>query len=729
MGNEKTWSIEMDLYFDDSSFLSNSSNHTFLLDGYLWNSVEHYFQANKYINNYSYFKEALNAETPKAAFHIGRKYPIPENWKEIREHIMFKALLAKFKYNEDIRVKLLNTENKKLIKDNQNDNYWGAGSSNSGQNRLGELLMLVRSIFHSICILESEISYSNISEDDIYQRYVLANFFRTLPDSFFSNLRHFQPQIGCFNNCLFCSQQSKNTVFSFSLSQLKNIIAALKIVAVEVNQKLNRLEKGSLFSINGAFGGAFTMPSDGLVGFGRISHRPGIIYCYYDNDIAVYPFLEQYLHFCHEDLGVKTRISTIGYSRHNVELENMHKKINDTLPYAIGGLRLSFTPYTPGYAVKRESLSRDEFEKDCANFLKTYKNVISFLGFGYREFCVELRHKPLLKIADVQEQYIDGHHIIICASYILVSKEREPVLTIANIKKLQGHSIQLDKLAQKYIMVITKELKSFNLDILIKSIINNKIVIKKYIKRECNLYVLKNNDGKYYAVDPSFSPNGCFSAKQFYPKTTNRNNSGYIDSERYFLNTLLEYKLSLHLDKNTPFISAQWTDVENVINNLNEKAKQLQEIDPDASEYILYETIPLITSYVKALKQADIAPLVFFDKNFTIDTGAICNMGNGLKEYNALTKNANMPVTPQHELIYGANGRMSFEGDIWRLFLDKIEGKFYIIAENQNLEFSSIDRDGNFNKIGNAYRYVLPDDPIVDTESGQYKIPGTKKKV
>jgi len=87
-----------------------------------------------------------------------------------------------------------------------------------------------------------------------------------------------------------------------------------------------------------------------------------------------------------------------------------------------------------------------------------------------------------------------------------------------------------------------------------------------------------------------------------------------------------------------------------------------------------------------------------------------------------------MSVTPQHEIIYGSNGRMSFEGEVWRLFLDKIKGKFYIIAENQNLEFSSIDKNGNLFKIGDKLKSILPDNAIwEDIDNGQYKIPGTKK--
>jgi ribA/ribD-fused uncharacterized protein len=719
----------MDIYFDDNNFLSNSSNHSFLLDGYLWRSVEHYFQANKYIGNKPYLDEVLNAETPKEAFNIGRKYPLPDNWKEIKEKIMLKALLAKFKHNEDIRIELLKTNNSRLIKDNHKDNYWGIGHDNSGKNKLGQLLMLVRDVFCSTCVLESETSYINVAEEDIYQRYMLGNFLRTIPDNFFANLRHFQPQIGCFNNCTFCSQQAKPIVYSFSLCQLKNIIASLKKVAVEINQKYNRLKEEELFSVNGTFNEIFEMPIHGLIGYGRQSHRPGVIYCYYDNDISVYPYLEQYLHYCFEDLGVKTRISTIGYSRYNVELQKTHKKINDTCTDILGGMRLSFTPYTPGYISKANYLSRDEFEKDCANFLVTYKDVISSLGYGYRNFCIEIRHKPLVKKENILEKNIDDYHVIKCANYLLISEKRTPVLNIATIQRTQKHSVEFDQAALKYIMFISEELNTIDIDSFVREVLNNSItLLNNYIKRECNLYVIENKDGIYYAVDPSFCQDGRFIAKQFYPITSNRNKSGYIDSERYFLNILLDYKKSFGLTKYDIFESAEWNDVENVIKNLENFAERLCGFDSCAAEYILNETIPFITSYVSILRQANMNPSVFFDKDFTIDTGAICNMGRGLIEYKLITDSTNMPLTPQHEIIYGANGRMSFEENIWRLTLDNIDNKCYILAEEQNLGHSSIDMDGNFNKISNTHRYPLVDGPMVDIDKYQFKMPGTKKE-
>ena len=56
--------------------------------------------------------------------------------------------------------------------------------------------------------------------------------------------------------------------------------------------------------------------------------------------------LDTFIKLAYQELGVVTRISTVGYSRHNSKLNEVHRKIN-TLEYLhyLGGVRISFTPY------------------------------------------------------------------------------------------------------------------------------------------------------------------------------------------------------------------------------------------------------------------------------------------------------------------------------------------------------------------------------------------------
>ena len=68
----------------------------------------------------------------------------------------------------------------------------------------------------------------SISERDSAIRNKLYEEFSELPESFVSKMRHLQPQVGCFNNCSFCSKFSICKSEYWKLDSLKIIIAALK---------------------------------------------------------------------------------------------------------------------------------------------------------------------------------------------------------------------------------------------------------------------------------------------------------------------------------------------------------------------------------------------------------------------------------------------------------------------------------------------------------------------
>ena len=57
---------------------------------------------------------------------------------------MRKAIRAKFTQHEDLKEKLLNTGNAKLVEHTRNDHFWGDGLDGSGKNWLGKLLMELR---------------------------------------------------------------------------------------------------------------------------------------------------------------------------------------------------------------------------------------------------------------------------------------------------------------------------------------------------------------------------------------------------------------------------------------------------------------------------------------------------------------------------------------------------------------------------------------------------------
>ncbi len=124
---------------------SNFSRHHIYLKDKVWQTSEHYFQAQKFEG--TNFEEKVRlAPTPKEAANLGRnrKFPLRKDWEEKKDDIMREALRAKFTQNKDLKKILLETGDAELVEHTANDNYWGDGGDGSGKNMLGKLLMEVR---------------------------------------------------------------------------------------------------------------------------------------------------------------------------------------------------------------------------------------------------------------------------------------------------------------------------------------------------------------------------------------------------------------------------------------------------------------------------------------------------------------------------------------------------------------------------------------------------------
>jgi len=131
---------------------SNFSRHGFELDGYWWITSEHYFQASKFVEtDPQWFEKIRTVKTPKEAAQMGRdrRHPLRQDWEKVKDEIMKKAVLAKFQNHQEIREILLATGEKILIENAPNDYYWGCGKDGTGQNKLGQILMEVRTILKS----------------------------------------------------------------------------------------------------------------------------------------------------------------------------------------------------------------------------------------------------------------------------------------------------------------------------------------------------------------------------------------------------------------------------------------------------------------------------------------------------------------------------------------------------------------------------------------------------
>jgi N-glycosidase YbiA len=139
----------MTLYFyrasDAYGCFSNFSAHGFELDNLWWPTSEHYFQAQKFIGS-SQFELVRLAPSPKEAADLGRDrtFPLRSDWNTVKDDLMARAVLRKFKIHPDIRRILIETGTEDIVEDAPGDYYWGCGVDRTGQNKLGLILMAVR---------------------------------------------------------------------------------------------------------------------------------------------------------------------------------------------------------------------------------------------------------------------------------------------------------------------------------------------------------------------------------------------------------------------------------------------------------------------------------------------------------------------------------------------------------------------------------------------------------
>ncbi len=115
------------------------------LTGKPWPTSEHYFQAQKFLDE-KYREEIRRVSSPMVAARMGRdrSKPLRKNWESVKEQVMRKALRAKFEQHAELRALLLATAPAKLVEHTENDAYWGDGGNGKGKNRLGYLLMELR---------------------------------------------------------------------------------------------------------------------------------------------------------------------------------------------------------------------------------------------------------------------------------------------------------------------------------------------------------------------------------------------------------------------------------------------------------------------------------------------------------------------------------------------------------------------------------------------------------
>ena len=138
--------------------LSNFHYATFEVDGVTYHSSEQYYMCMKalYFGDTDTAQQIMSTKSCYQQKQLGMKVKgyDRKKWEEECENIMYAAVYNKFAQNPRRRRHLLLTKDSTLVEASTFDTFWGAGKSVEdiqesqkweGQNKLGEILMQVRS--------------------------------------------------------------------------------------------------------------------------------------------------------------------------------------------------------------------------------------------------------------------------------------------------------------------------------------------------------------------------------------------------------------------------------------------------------------------------------------------------------------------------------------------------------------------------------------------------------
>jgi ribA/ribD-fused uncharacterized protein len=137
-------------FFEEHRFLSNFWSSEVEYDGVVYPTVEHAFQAAKFVDP-GYREQIRTAHTPGAAKYLGRTRVVPlrKLWDEgLATQVMAELVAKKFASHPELAEKLLATGDSILVETNDwGDDTWGNSTTTAtqGKNQLGIILMAVRS--------------------------------------------------------------------------------------------------------------------------------------------------------------------------------------------------------------------------------------------------------------------------------------------------------------------------------------------------------------------------------------------------------------------------------------------------------------------------------------------------------------------------------------------------------------------------------------------------------
>ena len=258
--------------------LSTSYEAPFVIDGEIWSSVEHYVQAKKFVDSKGADTEHVMsvrvAESPEKAIKMGTAHhPVRSDWEEVKDEVMFKALIAKFTQHKDLYDVLMDTDDALIVahaerdfyligEHTERDIYWVDGEDGRGKSMLGELLMRLRNQFRARIISE----HAGYAEYELSETTVLGYLLHRVESLKIQDANHLAKKITVSNMSdiekIDRMQMILHSVYFFTRSSSKNHTSISEWITFVNAKYLEDKDFGNqLLKIGASFLGSHVVPS------------------------------------------------------------------------------------------------------------------------------------------------------------------------------------------------------------------------------------------------------------------------------------------------------------------------------------------------------------------------------------------------------------------------------------------------------------------------------------
>jgi ribA/ribD-fused uncharacterized protein len=127
-------------------WLGALSEHPINIDGEIWKTAEHYYQAQKFIHHPDLFNKIKDASSSNEARFLAKDSESFEDptYDDRKLETMKRIMILKFEQHLDLKEKLIQTGNQPLIKNAPDCSFWGIGPDGKGLNMSGQIVMDIR---------------------------------------------------------------------------------------------------------------------------------------------------------------------------------------------------------------------------------------------------------------------------------------------------------------------------------------------------------------------------------------------------------------------------------------------------------------------------------------------------------------------------------------------------------------------------------------------------------